>query len=149
MSLRRLVAVGMALVAVGGCAGSEDVSGDVRAVSDVTVRLRIDPARTSLGRTVRLSLTLMNNSGRPKRLVFDSGDRFDFWAVQDGVQVWRWSEAEAPVAGDATLEMAGQTSEQFAVTWTPPGAGIYQIHGEVLARGYEGELSARLTVEES
>lgn len=150
MSARNLAAVVVALSLVGGCgSGSGQVSGDFRTVSDVTVRLRIEPARTRLGRAVRVSLVLTNNSGRPKRLAFSAEEGFDLWAVQDGREVWRWSEGDAAEARDPTMELEGQGSEHLAATWTPPRAGRYTVHGEVLARGFEGELSAGLIVEES
>jgi hypothetical protein len=145
----RLVSLSLVILLAGGCAsGSREVSGDFRTVSDVTVRLRVEPGRTRLGRAVRMSLTLTNNSGRPKKLVAGPGGGFDLWAVQGGREIWRWSDAGSATPGPS-VELQGQGSHQFTASWTPPRAGTYTVHGEVLARGFEGELSAELIVEES
>lgn len=150
--MRRLI-LAVAVVAMLSSCGSSgsgvSVSGDTRNVSDVTVSLRVEPSRVSAGRSSRFTLRVLNVSGRPKTLTFNSGKRYDFWVTsKSGEELWRWSSGKSFIQSIETLELQGQGAEVFAEPWTPPAAGAYEVHAELAAEGYEGTLTAPLTVDE-
>lgn len=150
--MRRVAALCLMIALFTSCGSSGSgvsVSGDTRTVSDVTVSLRVEPSRVSAGRSSRFSLRVLNVSGRPKTLTFNSGKRYDFWVTsKSGRELWRASSGKSFIQSIQTLELQGQGAEVFAEPWTPPAAGAYKVHAELAAEGYEGTLTAPLTVDE-
>jgi hypothetical protein len=92
--------------------------------------------------TIRMSLTVFNNSNTAVRFAFPSSQRFDF-SIYDsnGTPVWRWSDGRAflSVVGYLTLQ-PGQSvtfpyEHKFAnQDGSPLAQGLYTLKGELVAR---------------
>lgn len=142
-----LVAVASVVVACAACATSSEVSGERRNVGNVTVTFTAVPARAKRGQSVRLTIRLLNNSGRPATLTFPSSQRYDFWITSGAREVWRWS-AGRMFAQDVThQELAGQTGASFAESWPATEGGKLVAHAHLTAQDYDGDLTAHVDVE--
>ncbi|HVL82663.1 MAG TPA: BsuPI-related putative proteinase inhibitor [Actinomycetota bacterium] len=146
--MRRLL-VAFALLLAGCSTGESRVAGDVRNVSDVTVNLRVEPARAKPGAAVRMTLSLMNNSGRPRTLTYPTSQRYDFWVTSGGREIWRSSSERMFGQAQDQEALQGQSGTRYAETWTPTAEGTYVVHAELKAEGFEGELSTEIAVEAS
>lgn len=144
--MRRTVAVAALLLATSCAEPSVPVSGDARNVGVVTVTMRARPAEVRVGDSVQLTLRLVNNSGRAETLRFPTGQRYDFWITRDGREVWRWSDGLVFTQAVEIDELAGQSGTTFQESWRADAAGSFEVHGEVLADGYEGPMSGELVV---
>lgn len=146
--MTRLVSAVLATaLLIGSCAGGQAVTGDRRNVGVVTVVFSARPARVRVGQAVRMSIRLVNNSGRPSEVQFDQGRLYDFWAVLDDEEVWRWSDGREFDAADVNVTLASQQPQTYSETWTPDATGTYQVFGVVESDGFDRPLSGRVTVE--
>ena len=128
------------------CASSSDVAGERRNVGSVTMTFTVSPARAKAGQTVRLTIRLVNNSGRPTALSFPTSQRYDFWITQGEREVWRWS-ADRVFTQDVTREdLGGQTGMSFAESWRAAETGDLVAHARLTAQSYEGEMKGAFRV---
>ena len=138
------------LLLLAGCqldgGGGTPISGDSRNVGDVTLTLRIEPARVKVGDPVRLTLRLFNNSGRERSLTYPSGQRYDFWVSKGDRKVWRWSEGKAFTQAIVTEALPGQTGKPYTEVWRPDVPGAYRAHAVLTADGYRDPLTGPVTV---
>lgn len=148
MKLLAVAAAWMLMLGACGSSGSSvKVSGDSRTVSDVTIALRVEPARIVSGQASRFTLRVLNVSGRPKTLEFSSSKRYDFWVTAAGAEVWRWSQDRSFAQSFQNVVLQGQGTEVYSESWSAPAVGEYIVHAELAAVGYEGALEAPLIVE--
>lgn len=143
----RLVGVAIVtLLAAAACAGSSDVAGERRNVGNVTVTFTVNPARAKVGQTVRLTIRLLNNSGRAASLTFPSAQKYDFWITEGGREIWRWS-AERVFTQDVTQQdLDGQTGTSFSESWRAAQMGKLVAHGRLTAETYDGEMTGAFEV---
>ena len=143
--MRRLLVLALVLTA---CAQSgPQASGESRNEGNVTVTLTIEPSRVRTGQSARFTLSLQNNSGRPADLHFSSGQRYDFWVMRGGREVWRWSTDHSFTQALIDEQLEGQSGKQYAESWTPDDPGRYEVRGEVRAKGFGPSLRGSLVVE--
>ncbi len=145
--MMRVVAVLAVLALTTACAEpTVPISGDVRNVGAVTVTMRVRPAEVRVGDAVHLTLRLVNNSGRAETLRFSSGQRYDFWITRDRREVWRWSDDRFFAQAVEIDELEGQSGTTFEESWRADATGTFEVHGAVLAEGYEERMSGELEV---
>ena len=146
--MKALIFVSIAIAAATACAGSAEVSGDRRVVGGVTMTFTVKPARSDVGRAVRLAMRLTNNTGRAEKLTFTSGQQYDFWITEDGKEIWRWSDDRSFTQAIEERMLAPQDSLTLAESWTPERPGRYVAHGRTTADKYGRALTGELTVGE-
>jgi hypothetical protein len=133
-------------ISFAACAGGGNVTGDRRNVNSITVTFTATPSKARPGQPVRLTIRLLNNAGTEQALVFNTGQRYDFWVTSGGREVWRWSAGQMFTQEVTKQKLQGQTGVSFSESWTSAGAGTYLAHGEVDANGYKGDMKARIVV---
>jgi hypothetical protein len=145
--VRFLGLVAAALV-LASCAGGADVTGDRRTVGDVTMAFTVTPARTEVGKAVRLTIRLTNHGGRVKQLPFTSGQMYDFWVTRGETddEVWRWSDDMSFTQATSERTIASQDSISFAENWTASTNGDFIAHAVVRSEGFDRELTGRVSV---
>jgi len=128
------------------CAAGGNVTGERRNVNSITVTFTATPSKVRPGQPVRLAIRLVNNAALEQPLVFNSGQRYDFWVTASGREVWRWSTGQMFTQEVTKQKLQGQTGLSFSESWTPAGTGTYIAHGEVAANGYKGDMQAKVVV---
>jgi hypothetical protein len=136
-----------AMTAITACQSGAPIAGDSRNVGAVTVSLRAEPARVKVGQTVRLTLSLQNNSGREQTLRYPSGQRYDFSAAKGRHKVWQWSDTRDFVQAETSETLPGQTGSRYSESWTPDEPGTYTVTALSKAQGFEDPLSGRVIVQ--
>lgn len=103
--------------------------------------LSVTPGKASL----ELTLDVVNEGTEPVELTFRSGRRADFVALDDGKEVWRWSEGRmfTQALDEATLQPGESVS--FDGSWDDPDPGEYLVRGTLASVTHEA--SAEMVVE--
>jgi hypothetical protein len=144
--VRRLVALVCVLATFASCAGSDEVSGDRRVVGGVSVTFSVRPARVEVGRTVNFTLRIVNIAGRATELTFPSSKQYDFWVTRGSREIWRWSDGRLFTQAVEKRTIDPQSQVVLGEPWAAGPAGVYRVHGELLADGYGRDLVGELTV---
>jgi hypothetical protein len=134
------------LMLFAGCAAGGNVTGERRNVNAITVTFTARPSKARPGQPVLLTIRLVNNAGTDQSLVFNSGQRYDFWVTSGGREVWRWSAGQMFTQEVTKQKLQGQMGLSFSESWTSTGTGTYLAHGEVDANGYKGDMKAKIVV---
>lgn len=142
--IRSVALVVCAVLVLGGCAGSEEISGERRNVGGVTVTFKAEPAHARAGQAVRLTLRLVNNAGRATDLTYASAQRYDFWVTRGSKEVWRWSEGQVFTQETTEETLEGQSGTSFSEAWPSESPGTYVAHGSVKAEGYPDDLTGKI-----
>ncbi len=114
----------------GGCIlGSAEVGS-----LDLTVSLRVEPARLSPGQQARAILTVTNSGVQVARLVFPTVQRYDFVLLDlHGSELWRWSAGRMFAQLITSDSLAAGASVVYEESFTLPGAaGQYRLIGSLL-----------------
>lgn len=141
------IIVAAALLLAGCPSPDTRVTGERRTLGVVTMTLRIEPTQLRVGEAVQMRIRLVNNSGQAETLEFPSGKRYDFWVLEDGEEVWRWSDGQMFTQAAESIMLEGQTGRSFAESWSPGTPGTYQIRGALTAEGYDQTLEGEVRVE--
>jgi hypothetical protein len=145
--VKRLAAA-VVLLLCASCVGSgTEISGDLRNVGGVTETFKVSPARAKVGQAITFSLRLVNNAGLEERLIYPTGQRYDFWATIGSHEHWRWSDGRVFTQAVTKESIPAQTGTTFTASWTPERPGTYVVHGLLKAERYERELTGKLEVE--
>lgn len=103
---------------------------------EIIIETRTDKDDYLAGEEVGISVSVANKGLTPVELVFTSTQRYDFIALKDGEEVWRWSKGKvfAMVLGHLRLE-PGEV-RGYAETWNPGDAepGEYTVTGMVTSQ---------------
>ena len=84
-----------------------------------------------LGDTLRMQLQVTNTSDAPVALTFPSGQSFDFFALRDGEEIWRWSLDQMFTQAIRSETLAPGATLQYDAVWSPPPG----ISGEITIAG--------------
>jgi hypothetical protein len=144
--IRTFAVVICAVLLAGACAGSEEISGERRNVGGVTVTFKAEPAHAKAGQAVRLTIRLVNNSGRKTELTYPSAQRYDFWVTRGSKEVWRWSEGQVFTQETTRETIEGQSGTSFSQAWPSEAPGTYVAHGVLTAEGYPDDLQGKIEV---
>jgi hypothetical protein len=144
--MRRVLALVFVMAALASCAGSDEVSGDRRAVGGVTITFTVRPARVEVGRTVRFALRVLNIAGRKAELTFPTSKQYDFWVTRGRDEIWRWSDDRLFTQAVEKRTIDPQGVLALSEPWVAERAGEYTVHGELQADGYRRGLTGELRV---
>ncbi|HOJ21882.1 MAG TPA: BsuPI-related putative proteinase inhibitor [Armatimonadota bacterium] len=99
----------------------------------MTATLRVTPTRARPGEKFELRLTVTNNGQREERLLFRSGQKFDFTVTRDQKVVWRWSHGRAFTMALEQITLKPGESRTFEAVWEQKdNAGKEVPEGEYL-----------------
>jgi hypothetical protein len=128
------------------CAGAGNVTGERRNVNSITATFTATPSKARPGQPVRLTIRLLNNAALEQQLVYNTGQRYDFWVTSGGREVWRWSAGQMFTQEVTKQKLQGQTGVSYSESWTAGAIGTYLAHGEIHANGYKGDMKAQVVV---
>lgn len=102
--------------------------------------LSVTPGKSSL----ELTLEIVNEGTEQAEITFSSSRKADFVALDDGEEVWRWSEGRmfTQALDDATMRPGESMS--FDAVWEDPDPGEYRVRGTLVA--IDHDESAEMTV---
>ena len=102
------------------------------------MELLTDQTSYGPGEPVRMSLVITNTTRQPVTYEFSSSQHYDFWAVRDRREIWRWSHDKSFVQIPTSLTLNPGESKVFAETWNrldnddlPAPNGTYAIMGQL------------------
>jgi hypothetical protein len=97
---------------------------------------------------VTLTFTVKNPSGDAVKVVFPSGQRYDFVVADSGTgtSVWTWSANKSFVAalGEETIPAGG--SRTYVEKWTPPKRGLYLARAVLTSTSHRAQAYAAVVV---
>ncbi len=82
--------------------------------------------------SVRFTLMVTNTSGAPLELTFPSGQSFDFVVMENGRELWRWSEDKMFTMAIRQETLAPGETRTYHAVWRPPPG----VQGRVTVRGF-------------
>jgi hypothetical protein len=102
----------------------------------------------SVSREVTLTFTVKNPSAEPMKVVFPSGQKYDFAAIDSttGKSVWSWSANKTFVQALVEETIPGRGSLVFVEKWTPPKSGLYLVHARLTSTSHRSEAYASVVV---
>lgn len=134
----RLESVLVAVLAVGGCAGSgEQATREARMAAERdlvgSMEVKVSPS------SVRLVLHVTNTGEAPLELNFSSSQRYDFIVeTPSGEEVWRWSDDMAFMQALSQDTLPPGASWDMEAVWDPGDrSGDYVATGVLTAREHE------------
>lgn len=97
---------------------------------------------------VTLTFTVKNPSAAPVKVVYPSGQKFDFAVIDSttGKSVWQWSASRSFVQaqGEDTVPAGGALT--FVATWTPPKKGLYLASARLTSTSHRSQAYASVVV---
>lgn len=95
---------------------------------------------------VTFTYAVENTGSAPIELDFRSAQTHDVAVVDDGSEVWRWSDGQmfAQMLSSETLDPDGSVT--YEATWDDPRPGDYEAVAELAARGTDCEARATFSV---
>ncbi len=96
--------------------------------------------------SVRFTFMATNASDAPLELTFPTGQSFDFVVMENGRELWRWSEDRMFTQAIRTETLApGETRTYHAVWQPPPGvSGRVTVRGFLTAQEHRAEQEAEV-----
>jgi LPXTG-motif cell wall-anchored protein len=85
--------------------------------TDVKVTLATDKATYAPGEPVNLTLSVTNNGSQPADLLFNNGQEIDYFAMQNGQEVWRWSIGKFFTQNVHTVTLAPGETKTYEDQW--------------------------------
>ena len=108
------------------------------------------PAKLSavVGSEVTLTFTVRNPSADPVKVVYPSGQKYDFVAIDSttGKSVWSWSANKTFVQAVVVETVPGNGSLTFVEKWTPPSRGRYLVRASLTSTSHRSEAYAAVVV---
>jgi hypothetical protein len=107
----------------------------------VSATLRVTPVRARPGEKLTLRLTVQNHGPREERLLFRTGQQFDFTVMRGREVVWRWSHGRAFTMALEQITLKPGESRTFEAVWEQKDnagkdvpEGDYRVTGIITAR---------------
>jgi len=88
-----------------------------RIIDGLRYTITTDRARYQRGNQVRLTFTKCNISNRVIRLRYNTSQRFDFVALRNGREVWRWSDDQSFIQRTGTETLRPGECRTYRATW--------------------------------
>ncbi|AGL02953.1 BsuPI-related putative proteinase inhibitor [Desulfoscipio gibsoniae] len=105
---------------VGQTGGGGNTGGDPsasRIVDGLRYTISTDRTRYQRGDRVRITFTKCNVSRNIIRLRYNTGQRYDFVALRDGREVWRWSDDQFFTQAAGTEVLRPGECRTYSATW--------------------------------
>ena len=97
---------------------------------------------------VTLTFSVKNASAAPVKVVYPSGQKYDFVVADSGTGkvVWTWSATRSFVQalGEETIPAGGALT--FVEKWAPPKRGVYLAHALLTSTSHRSEAYAAVVV---
>ncbi|MDO8681985.1 MAG: BsuPI-related putative proteinase inhibitor [Armatimonadota bacterium] len=81
------------------------------------MELKTDRDSYTKGQPVRMEFIIRNTTSKTVTYRFSSGQQYDFWAILDGREVWRWSHDKATIQVLTSFDLKPGESKTFKATW--------------------------------
>jgi hypothetical protein len=97
---------------------------------------------------VTLTFTVKNASATPVKVVYPSGQKYDFVVADSGTgkTVWSWSANKGFVQALGEETIPGGGSLTFVEKWTPPRRGLYLAHARLTSTSHRSEAYTAVVV---
>ncbi|MCC6445207.1 MAG: hypothetical protein IT210_17320 [Armatimonadetes bacterium] len=119
---------------------------------ELTVKITTDKSAYAPGETVRIRLTLKNNTESERQITFPSGQRFEITAEREGRKVWQWSHGKMFIMAFGNLRLGPGQSFAAEERWDqkdndgqPVPQGTYTLSAWITARQLSDLPQARTT----
>ncbi len=96
--------------------------------------------------SVRFTYMVTNTSGSPIELTFPTGQSFDFVVLDNGREVWRWSEDMMFTQAIRSETLRPDETRTYHAVWTPARSvrGNYTVRGFLTAQEHRAEQQAEV-----
>ena len=101
---------------------------------------------TSADGTVQFTLTVENTGDDPVTAQFSNGCRADVAVVDDGTEVWRYTDGRMFTQVLGSEEFDPGETRTFDVEWDDPTPGSYTAVGELTAANCSCEAETTLSI---
>ncbi len=123
-------------------------SSSTRVIDGLLYRISTDRNRYNAGQPVIITFTKTNISSSPRRLNYNTGQRFDIEAVRsDGRVIWRWSAGRFFTQQSSEVILRPGQSQVFRVSWDQRNlqgnlvaSQTITLRGVNVARGLRGRF---------
>jgi hypothetical protein len=97
---------------------------------------------------VTLTFTVKNPSAEPVKVVYPSGQKYDFVVIDSttGKSVWSWSASRTFIQAVNDETVPGGGSLTFVEKWTPPKKGLYLAHAVLTSTSHRAQAYASFVV---
>lgn len=95
---------------------------------------------------VRFDLTVRNRGAEPVALEFNSSQKADVTVLNDGEEIWRWSNGRMFTQALETDHLAPSEQVRYSCTWNNPSPGEYRVIAELTATNASLTASTQLTI---
>ena len=97
---------------------------------------------------MHLTFTVRNPSSDAVKIVYPSGQKYDFAVVDStsGKEVWRWSASRTFLAAIVEQSVPGGGTLTFVETWKPAARGRYLAHAWLTSTSHRSEAYAAVVV---
>ena len=97
---------------------------------------------------VTLTFTVKNASATPVKVVYPSGQKYDFVVADSGTgkTVWSWSANKSFVQALGEETIPGGGTLTFVEKWTPPKRGLYLAHALLTSTSHRAEAYTAVVV---
>jgi hypothetical protein len=97
---------------------------------------------------VTLTFTVKNPSAEPMKVVYPSGQKYDFVVIDSttGKSVWSWSASRTFIQTVNDQTVPGGGSLIFVEQWTPPKNGLYLAHAVLMSTSHRAQAYASFVV---
>lgn len=97
---------------------------------------------------LHLTFTVRNPSSEAVKIVYPSGQKYDFAIVDStsGKQVWRWSASRTFLAAIVEESLPAGGTLTFVETWKPAARGRYLAHAWLTSTSHRSEAYAAVVV---
>ena len=97
---------------------------------------------------VTLTLTVKNPSAEPVKVVYPTGQQYDFVVIDSatGKPAWRWSEGKGFTQAIVEQTVPAGGSLTFVEKWTPPKGGLYLAHARLTSTSHRSQAYASFVV---
>ena len=97
---------------------------------------------------VTLTFTVKNPSAEPVKVVYPSGQKYDFVVIDSttGKSVWSWSASRTFIQAVNDETVPGGGSLTFVEKWIPPKRGLYLAHAVLTSTSHRAQAYASFVV---
>ena len=102
----------------------------------------------AVGGDVTLTFTVTNPSKEPAKVVFPSGQKYDFAAMDSttGKEAWRWSKDKGFTQAVVEQTVPAGGSLTFVEKWKPASKGLYLVRASLTSSSHRSEAYASVVV---
>ena len=102
----------------------------------------------SVSGDVTLTFTVKNPTAEPVKVVYPSGQKYDFTAIDSatGKPVWQWSANKGFTQALVEQTVPAGGSLTFVEKWTPPKSGLYLVGARLTSTSHRSQAYASVVV---